>query len=105
MLTDDYLICERDAGISGTQRIYRFPDGHGLSVVNGPAIHCYSFAREIAVLENVSEDGGSFVLTYDTTLTDDVETFSTDEEANDFILKAIALFCNAPSKKIYQRNN
>lgn len=92
ILTDDHLLFERQTDISGTQRLYRFPDGHGLSVVNGPMLHHYPFAREIAVLADVTEDGTSFALTYDTELTDDVETFSTDEEANEFILKAISLF-------------
>jgi len=89
MLTDDHMILDRQhPGLSGTQRIYRFPSGYGLSLVNSPMLHFYQFAWEAAVLRDVSEDGLSFQLTYSTPLTDDVEVFETDEEANEFILLA-----------------
>ena len=86
MLTDNYLILERlNPGIGGVQRIYRFPSGYGLSLINSPMAHSWPFAWEAAVLRDVSEDGLSSELTYDTKLTSDVEIFSSDEEANEFI--------------------
>lgn len=92
MLTDENLILERNGGISGRQRIYRFPNGHGLSLVNGYALHHYPFAWEAAVLKDVTPDGGRFEINYDTPLTDDVMVFGTDDEANEFIAKAASYF-------------
>lgn len=90
MLTDNHLLLERlHPGLSGIQRIYRLDNGYGLSLVNAPMLHCYSFAWEAAVLKNISEDGASFDLTYDTELTDGVEVFFSDGEANAFIERAI----------------
>lgn len=70
------------------QRIYRFANGHGLSVVNNPVLHSYPFAWEAAVIGDVDDEGGFSGLRYDTPLTEDVEVFYTDEEANDFIDRA-----------------
>ena len=91
MLTNDNLIEERphDPFIGGVQRLYRFKDGHGLSVVNGKALHAYFFAWEIAVIK---WNDNKFELDYTTELTGDVEVFSTDEEANNFIRRAKELF-------------
>lgn len=90
MLTNENLLLERPhpGRLGGVQRIYRFANGFGLSVVNSPMLHAYPFAWEIAVLENVTEDGADFDLTYDTPLTSDVEVFSNDAETNDFIHRA-----------------
>lgn len=89
MLTDKNLLFERvNDNIGGMQRVYRFPTGYGLSLINSTKAHFYRFAWEAAVLENVSEDGEDFALTYDTELTDDVEVFMSDEETNAFIEKA-----------------
>lgn len=78
--------------ISGSQRIYRFSGGFGLSAVNPPELHSRPFAWEVAVLENVTEDGAEFNLTYKTPLTNDVEIFSSDDDTNAFIEKARAFF-------------
>lgn len=91
MLTNEHLLLERPhpGGLGGVQRLYRFQNGFGLSVVNSSMLHAYSFAWEAAVLENVTENGSDFDLTYDTPLTDDVEVFMDDSEANAFIKRAI----------------
>lgn len=90
MLTNNHLLLDRPhPNFGGTQRIYRLDNGYGLSLVNATLIHTYPFAWEAAVLKDVSEDGETFTLTYDTELTDDVEVFATDEEANAFIERAI----------------
>jgi len=93
-LTDECLLSERPhhAPIGGVQRIYRFKDGHGLSLVNGPMLHSYEFAWEAAVLKDVRDDGRFGSLDYDTPLTSDVEVFDSDDEANAFIKRAIAHF-------------
>ena len=91
MLTDRNLVWEREhpvACVGGIQRVYRFANGNGLSFVNGQMLHISPFAWEAAVLQGVSEDGKVFDLTYDTPLTDDVEIFDSDEEANAFIERA-----------------
>jgi len=85
-LTDEDLVFERlHPYFAGIQRIYRFKNGYGLSLVNPPELHEFRFAWEAAVLRDVSEDGTEFTLTYDTPLTDDVVVFFSDEEANAFI--------------------
>ena len=78
--------------LGGRQHVYRFADGHGLSVVDSPMLHSFPFAWEIAVLSGVSEDGEHFKLDYSTELTCDVEVFGTTSEANAFIQKARELF-------------
>jgi hypothetical protein len=80
-ITDEYLVEARQRD-EGLQRIYRFPSGNGLSLINASIAHCYPFAWEAAVL---TKDGQ---LDYSTSLTDDVEVFFTDEEANEFIKRA-----------------
>lgn len=101
-ITDECLLMERPhsdgaelalMGLSdrwlGVQRIYRLPNGYGLSAVNPKALRSYPFAWEIAVITHVEDDGNFASLTYDTPLTNDVEVFQTVGEANAFIRKAI----------------
>lgn len=89
MLTmKDLLVQKQVPDLGGIQKIYRFQSGFGLSLVNSPTLHHYSFAWEAAVLKDVSEDGQRFELTYDTEMTDDIEVFFSDEEANEFIARA-----------------
>lgn len=86
MLTNNHLLFEKPHQLGqGLQRIYRFPSGMGLSVVNSTMLHSYSYAWEIAVIRNVKEDGTFSGLDYSTPMTNDVEVFMSDDEANDFI--------------------
>lgn len=98
MLTDSDLLCERPHRniLGGVQRIYRFPGGMGLSCVNAPILHHYPFAWEIAVIRGVEDNGDFEELDYETGLTDDVEVFSTDAEANEFIDRARTALSRAP---------
>lgn len=84
-ITDDMLVSERPY-LGGEQRIYLLPNGYRLSLVNSPALHAYSFAWEAAVLNPEVQRG----LAYDTPLTEDIEVFYSDDEANDFIARAKA---------------
>jgi hypothetical protein len=86
MLTDEYLKQERPNHIGGVQRLYEFPGGWGLSLINSPRAHSFRFAWEAAV---IGPGGG---LNYETPLTSDVEVFDTDDEANAFIAKAAEYF-------------
>ena len=101
MLTDENLLLNRphpSPFIGGEQRVYRFPCGNGLSVINGAMLHSYPFAWEIAVVTEVKDDGRFGHLTYDTPLTQDVEVFMDDDEANAFIEKAAAYFAERMEK-------
>ncbi len=89
MLTDKHLMKEEASELGGVQRLYKFPSGYGLSAVNSHILHSYPFAWEIAVIKFASDTDWS--LDYTTPLTSDVEVFSTDEEANAFIDKAITI--------------
>jgi hypothetical protein len=92
ILTNDYLVWEKPHPVfplSGVQRIYRFPSGYGLSVVNPPELHGYPFAWEVAVLKHVNEQGFGYDLDYTTPLTSDVEVFDNNRDTNTFIHKAI----------------
>lgn len=92
MITDDWLIHSSPNEIGGEHRIYRFRDGHGLSLINSPMAHSYPYAWEAAVLLGVSDDGSSEGLDYSSPLTSDVEVFFTDEETNAFIARAAEYF-------------
>lgn len=88
-LTNDYKHVDRPHGPllthQGIQRLYEFPGGWGLSCVDNPALHSFKFAWEIAVLRHGHLD-------YSTPLTEDVEVFMSDDEANAFIHKAAKYF-------------
>jgi hypothetical protein len=89
-LTDNGLVIERPH-LNGVQRIYSFGQ-YGLSLVNAPMVHAYQFAWEAAVIKGVDKVGNFESIIYDTPLTNDVEVFMTDDEANAFIEKAAALW-------------
>lgn len=96
-MTDRDLVASRDTGISGEQRIYRWGDW-GLSVVNGPALHAYQYAREAAVVRFTGESPFAFELDYSTPLTSDVAVFDTDEAADAFV-EAARLYFTVEAKK------
>lgn len=52
----------------GSQKIYRFENGYGASVVD----HNHSYGTELAVVHFNSEDHLDFDLIYDTPITDNV---------------------------------
>jgi len=86
MITDKCLTETRPHFcFAGEQRVYTLPNGYRLSAVNPKELHDYPFAWEFAVILP-----DSWTLTYYTPLTEDVEVFLTDDEANAFIEKAIA---------------
>lgn len=88
-LTNDHLESERphDPFIGGVIRLYRYGPRFQLSLIDGAMAHSFPFAWEAAVLV----DG---CLCYETPLTDDVEVFRTDEEANAFLDKAKTWFAS-----------
>lgn len=62
------------SGLGGSQRIYRFPNGYGASVLDGPMFYTDGGTKlEVAVLhfaEGAGDDEGG--IDYTTPLTDDV---------------------------------
>jgi len=72
MKIESYKVLSRFAGISGFQRIYRFPNGYGASVVDGRSLHSYPFYTEIAVIMFKGDSNDKFDLVYDTPVTNDV---------------------------------
>jgi hypothetical protein len=62
------------AEMGGTQKIYKFDNGHGASVVQFPGSYGYDRGLwELAVIELEGEDDWS--LTYETPITSDVEGY------------------------------
>jgi hypothetical protein len=93
MITNDCLLKSishenKHTGGVWEQRIYALRNGYGISLINNPSARSYHFAWEAAMLHN--GDGSFGGLTYDTPLTNDVEVFFNDAEANEFIAKAHA---------------
>ena len=69
------LLIEKEYN-GGTQKIYRFPNGYGASVVR----HQFSYGNErglweLAVIKFENENSEKFTLSCDTDVTDDVEGY------------------------------
>lgn len=76
-----YLINEGPRRLAGRQRIYRFPNGYGASVIDGTMAHLYPFHTEIAVIKFMDKNSNKFKVVYDTPITNDViVTMNTVEE-------------------------
>lgn len=73
----------------GTQRIYRFDNGYGASVVRFPGTYGYEDGLwELAVIRFVDDSMSKFYLVYDTPITDDVLGRLPEEEV-ERVLKEI----------------
>ncbi len=84
-------------GMGGTQRIYRFGNGYGASVVQFP--YSYGGDRglwELAVTKYEGEDNDSYSLTYDTEITDDVLGHLEESEVDGLLARIEALPANGP---------
>lgn len=82
-----YIPIKENAIHGGTQRVYRFPNGYGASVIN----HSFSYGNhlglyELAVLKFNNDD--NFEICYDTNITDDVIGYL-DEDKVQYFLKRI----------------
>lgn len=78
------------AGRGGTQKIYRFPNGYGASVIQYPGSYGYDDGLwELAVLKFRDKD--SWSITYDTPITDDVIGYLSEVEVQDILAKIEAL--------------
>ncbi len=81
-LTTKWLEKETDHPAGGKHRIYRFPNGWGLSLINGKIMHAYPYAWEAVVLNPDQW------ISYETALGDEEHVFATDDETNAFIERA-----------------
>lgn len=66
------------SGMGGTQRVYRFPNGYGASVVQFRG--SYGFEQGLYELGVIKFEGDDWCLTYDTPITDDVIGHLSPEE-------------------------
>ena len=66
-------------GMGGFQKLYRFENGYGASLVQFPG----SYGLEMAVLKFTGEDTEDFHLCYDTPITDDVIGHMHDAQIED----------------------
>lgn len=81
-----YKIEDRMSGFSGRQKVYKFPNNFGASVINGAMLHSFKFYSEIAVFD-FNKKGGNR-LSYETDITNDVEVAMSKKEET-IILKYI----------------
>lgn len=83
---------EHPAGLGGTQKLFRFNNGYGASVVRFPGSYGYDQGLwELAVIQCESEEFEPFNLVYDTPITDDVIGRLTESEVNDLLVLIQAL--------------
>lgn len=69
---------EEHPHLGGVQRLYDLGNGYTLSAINAPMVHAYSYAWELAVLNNAT----------DMPLGDSVVVTMSQEEADEFIERA-----------------
>ena len=80
------------AGMGGVQKLFRFPNGYGASVVQFP----YSYGVdsglwELAVIRYSGEDNDAYSLTYDTPITNDVLGHLREEDVDVLLAQVEAL--------------
>lgn len=89
-----YIIEDRPTNYGGQQQVYKFPNGFGASVVNGAILHSFPFYVEVAV---IIFDGDGWSITYDTSITDDVEVLADHVELINLLSEIYKLECSHES--------
>ena len=79
-------IIERERFFGGEQKIYKFPNNYGASVVNGFGTYTEEGEWELAVIK-FEPNSDEFNLTYDTPITDDVIPNLSTEEVQEILIK------------------
>jgi hypothetical protein len=80
------------AGLGGVQKLFRFSNGYGASVVQPP--HSYGGDEgdwELVVTRYTGEKIDSFSLAYDTPITEDVLGYLSEQEVDDVLTQIEAL--------------
>ena len=86
------------AGMGGVQKIYRFPNGYGASVVRFPYSYGYELGLwELAVIKFNGKGADAYSLTYETDITDDVIGHLSGDEVDEILSKIEGL--NKEEKK------
>ncbi len=75
----------------GSQKVYRFPNGYGASLVDSPFAYTLDGTFELGVIKFHGPGEDDFRLTYDTPVTDDVLGYLTDAEVAETLDKIAAL--------------
>ena len=79
-------------GIGGVQKLFRFPNGYGASVVQFPCSYGEdSGLWELAVIRYSGEDNDAFSLTYDTPITSDVLDELSEQDVDALLEQVAAL--------------
>jgi len=82
----------KTTSVGATQKIYRFANGYGASVIQG--LHTYGGDQglwELAVTHYPKKDSDVFNLTYETPITSDVIGYLTEQEVEDLLTQIEAL--------------
>jgi len=83
---------EHPAGMGGIQKLFRFPNGYGASVVKFPGSYGYGTGRwELAVIKYSGDGDEGYTLTYDTPVTDDVIGCLSEQEVDGLLAQIEAL--------------
>lgn len=83
------VVTETDSALTGSQRVVRFPNGYGASIVRGP--YTYGGSDGLFELAVVRFDGDGWDLTYETPVTDDVLGWLTEAQVEETLAAIEAL--------------
>ena len=86
---EEYVVIDREL-FGGRQKVYKFPNGYGASVIN----HEFSYGLEVAVVEFIEDEFAEeeiFTLVFDTPVTDDVIGYCTEEQVNEILQEVYKL--------------
>ena len=76
----------------GEQRVFRYKNGYGASVVRGPYTYGGDEGKfELAVLLFADEDSDTYELDYSTPITDDVIGYLDEDEVQEYLKQIEAL--------------
>ena len=85
---------------AGVQRLYRFPNGYGASVIQFDGSYGSRSGRwELAVLKFNGPGIGDYSLCYTTELADDVLGYLTEEEVDDLLDQIKTLPAQSPDTR------
>jgi hypothetical protein len=75
--------------LGGIRKLYKFPNGYGASVIYGGIVNMFRPADSIEIAVLKFHNDGTYEITYDTPLTDDVIVINGEDECKK-VLEQIA---------------
>ena len=82
------LLVRERTYVGGIQKLYRFENEYGASVIKGEGTYGFSEGLwELAVIRFTGKDMDSFDIVYDTPITGDVIGYLTETEVNDLLTR------------------